>query len=116
MTAQEIFDHVTTFLRKQGEKSVIVNSEGGLHCYYRHPEKSLKCAIGCLIPDHLYEEKMDAENYIVDSLFMDYPSLNALYGKHVELLHKLQHIHDTEPISDWEKEWQLLANEEKLAY
>ena len=50
MFAQEIFDTVVEHLRRQGHRAY--KEEYG--CLYRL-ENGDKCAVGCLIPDHLYD-------------------------------------------------------------
>jgi hypothetical protein len=56
MTNQEVFDTVVTHLLAQGVKS---ESETG--CMYRGPH-NLKCAVGCLIPDELYDSIIEGSN------------------------------------------------------
>lgn len=41
-------------LRAQGEYSVSRNGESVYGCYYRHPQKNLKCILGFHIPDGEY--------------------------------------------------------------
>ena len=61
MTGQEIFDGVLAHLRKQGKASV--NDVG--KCAYRG-EGGTACAVGCLIPDELYDPRI--ENWGVGSI------------------------------------------------
>ena len=58
-TAQDVFDHVTQHLLKQGKRSV--SSTGA--CQYRteQAEGVLKCAAGCLITDDEYNSKFEGE-------------------------------------------------------
>ena len=53
MTQQEIFDTVLAHLRKQGRASVN-NVDYMELCLYRGPGGTA-CAVGCLIPDELYD-------------------------------------------------------------
>lgn len=54
---QDVFDEVALHLLRQGQKSA---SEG--ICYYRGPD-GLKCAAGFLIPDELYHESFEGNNW-----------------------------------------------------
>jgi hypothetical protein len=86
MTKQEIFDTVALHLIKQGKKSV--NDIG--RCLYRSPE-GLKCAIGCLIPDEVYQRSM--EGHGVSRLLGNYDSLKFLWPFDA-ILNALQITHD----------------------
>ena len=55
MTGQEIFDSVLAHLRKQGDASL--NASG--KCAYRG-EGGTACAVGCLIPDELYDPRIES--------------------------------------------------------
>lgn len=57
MNAQQMFDHVADHLATQQVQSAFVNERGTLHCRYRH--YGLKCAVGALIPDELYEKTLE---------------------------------------------------------
>lgn len=61
MTGQEIFDGVLAHLRKQAKASL--NTRG--KCAYRG-EGGTACAVGCLIPDELYDPRI--ENWGVGSI------------------------------------------------
>lgn len=67
MTAQEIFDTVVRGLRAQGAQSTL-----GSACRYRD-HKGRKCAVGQLIPDELYDLRM--ENWLATTLCGDFPQL-----------------------------------------
>jgi len=56
---QEIFTKVAKHLLTQGQRAVAV--EGSPACRYRGMNNT-KCAIGCLIPDELYEEQMEGHS------------------------------------------------------
>ncbi len=86
MTKQEIFDTVALHLIKQGKKSV--NDIG--RCLYRSPE-GLKCAIGCLIPDEVYQRSM--EGHGVSRLLGNYDSLKFLWPFDA-ILNDIQRVHD----------------------
>lgn len=55
MTPQDIFDRVCDHLAEQKGRAIA----GDGFCQYRAPN-GLKCAVGALIPDHLYDPRMDA--------------------------------------------------------
>lgn len=57
MNNQEIFDKVATHLLTQG---VPARTET-LGCRYRTPRGGLKCAIGALIPDEMYDERLESQ-------------------------------------------------------
>jgi hypothetical protein len=99
LTAQQIFDQSTAFLLKQGVASRSLTDR---KCYYRHPEDpALRCAVGCLIPDHLYNLEMDNHNgdneTDVNGLFERFPeemNVAGLSYDHIGLLSNLQSAHD----------------------
>lgn len=98
MTKQEIFDRVAKHLIEQGEPSASVKGEGEPVCMYRHVApggKPLSCAIGCLIPDDEYDERVEGLGLIAISRDMDVPSVNRLIDDlGVEYLDSLQRAHD----------------------
>ena len=54
LSRQEIFDKVASHLLTQGKQSTDLDG----NCLYRRAD-GLKCAIGCLIPDELYDVEME---------------------------------------------------------
>lgn len=54
---QKVFDRVLDHLRTQGEPAMTVNCE----CRYRTQRegKTLSCAVGCLIPDEVYDPSIE---------------------------------------------------------
>ena len=91
MTNQQIFNKVAKHLIRQG----ITSEDANNFCQYRGPN-GLKCAIGCLIPDHLYDPKWDNENFELALI----AAVIGLY-EHRELLVALQAVHDREYVCDW---------------
>lgn len=92
MTEQEIYDTVCAHLAKQGMRSI----EHG-RCQYRD-RAGRKCAIGCLIPDDLYDPRMDsvAGNY-ASRLLSEFPRIGELFaGIRPNFLDCLQQAHDTQ--------------------
>ena len=105
MTDQEVFTTVARHLLKQGKKSVDLFDS--CRCLYRD-ERDRKCAIGCLIPDDLYHATM--ENLNVVELFSEFGSIRQLFeGLSIDLLEKLQTIHDRKAVSDWGELLKIIA-------
>lgn len=67
MTAQEIFDTVVTRLRAQGAQAWDLGV-----CKYRAPD-GRKCAVGHLIPDCIYDRRM--EDMFVGSVLDQFPAV-----------------------------------------
>lgn len=105
----EIIDTVGEHLIRQGRKSQGPATRGpGSRCLLRNP-KGLTCAVGCLIPDALYEGWM--ENTTIDELLWR-ASLRDHFTKRfnvpegcwpdaVDLLCKLQEMHDHMEPGEW---------------
>lgn len=94
MDAQEIFNTVARHLFKQGERAV---KRGDVVCKYR--AGNLKCAVGALIPDELYDPDMDKEfgedGTGVRSLVNRFGNvLPSWFDEHWRLLESLQLVHD----------------------
>lgn len=106
MTKQETFDIVAEHLKEQGIRS----SYRG-QCLYHGPN-GLKCAAGVLIPDNYYEERFEGNNastHIIGSI------LNRL-GHDIELVNRLQAIHDLCEPHDWDRELSTVARQHGLTY
>lgn len=90
MTKQEIYDTVCAHLAQQKQQSAF-----SLKCVYRGPN-GLKCAIGCLIPDELYDPSMDlGQSTAIESILSRYEALNKHFeGISIGLLSNLQTAHD----------------------
>jgi hypothetical protein len=114
-TAQEIFEEVSKALIAQGEPCI---DKG--NCKYRHVRedgKVLKCAVGFLIPDHLYDVRM--ENMGVTQLIGDVEPFNEQCSRNKkDIAHKLNEFrHDLIPhillLSDLQRahdKWDAHAN------
>lgn len=96
MTCQEIFDKVATHLFTQGRRAV--NPNFTLQCQYRTvtEDKTLSCAIGCLIPDEVYTTAM--ENNRVSGLIDKFGKVLPEFFQttDLEFLTTLQEAHDIE--------------------
>ena len=107
MTDQEVFDKVVTALREQGCKSM---DDGA--CVYRSKD-GRKCAVGHLIPDELYHERMEGK--VCFHLCRAYPGVRRL-GLNMTLVLNLQRAHDHFPVEAWENKWADIANRHGLKY
>lgn len=63
MDRQRIYETVRAHLAVQGRRAVIIKEDGKPVCAYRTPE-GRKCAIGCLIPDELYDADMESRGAV----------------------------------------------------
>ena len=88
MTAQEIFDRVATHLFAQGHRSV--GDFADPICLYRGPNGD-QCAMGCLIPDDIYEAAMEYQ--LAQEVIRYYEGLSHL-AQHETLIRELQMLHD----------------------
>lgn len=107
MTPQEIFDTVATHLFTQGKRAMDPNTD---RCAYRTPDGK-KCAIGCLIPDELYDQGMEGYSVscLVDAKFL----LPSFFNRNLRLLSSLQSVHDG--IGCWSSKESLRAELAKVA-
>lgn len=88
---QKLFDRAVGGVLKQGTSSLKINQYGGSICMYRG-DNGTKCAIGHLIPDSKYDEKM--ENNGIERL-LDHNLFPYKYGaKYLNQLAELQQLHD----------------------
>ena len=100
MNQQEIFDFVAKFLADQGRTKI--------RCRYRSA-LGFKCAVGCLIPDHLYDDDMeemsvyklsDETNVMHPLAWKAWLIENPWFRENQELLLSLQVLHD---LGSWHK-------------
>lgn len=96
---QDIFNRIVGHARSQNAKAVFSDNT----CRYRVPNSTLKCFIGCLIPDEKYNPSMEGGlGYNPEQIF------DAIFGSHeinredYFFLKCLQSIHDVYPVSKWE--------------
>lgn len=93
MNAQEIFDTVIHHLLRQG-----VPSRRDSACLYRGPNGT-SCAVGCLIPDEMYNADMDRADMSngltsIRSILPKY-TFPEYFHAEVFLLGALQRFHDS---------------------
>ena len=94
MDEQTIYDTVCAHLAQQKQRAA---SNG--KCLYRTPD-GMRCAVGCLIPDELYDPRMD-DPYLfstaIESVINEFPQLCSLFSNvRPILLIKLQEVHDSQ--------------------
>lgn len=101
---QETFNRVKTHLLNQGAKAETEESTHGINMCQYHAKSGLKCAVGCLINDNVYDFSMEGLDLTDRKLW------NALIdsgidmsGKTLSILQKLQHVHDSNDPSDWSR-------------
>jgi hypothetical protein len=95
VTNQEVFDRVWDYFITKGNPPAVSDEGFGSVklCRYRTKD-GRRCAIGCLIPDELYEEGLEG----CPARFIPHasPALEELFaGVSTELLTRLQVKHDT---------------------
>jgi hypothetical protein len=90
---QQEFDAVVEHLYKQGRPSKKLAG-----CFYRN-DKGLSCAVGCRIPDNVYDPKMDAPDYgdsTLHELILNFEeTLPVEIVAYKEMFAELQELHDT---------------------
>lgn len=118
MTNQEVFDKVAMHLLTQKRMAIQPNSQS---CQYRTvvkeadgTETTLKCAIGCLIPDDVYSPAMEGSR--VYTLIRNYNEVsNILLDLNDNMLADLQTVHDCRTPLLWKHELETVAHRYKLA-
>ena len=100
MSVNKIFYKVQKHLLKQYEKSE--SKYAG--CQYRS-DNGLSCAVGCLMTDDIYDSSFEGTN-LNDRLVRK--ALTPIVGVNYELrllklnlLQRLQEVHDDSPVEDW---------------
>jgi len=103
---QETFNKVATHLMTQNEKA-----QDRYGCLYR-TEDGKTCAVGCLIPKDIYDERM--EHTDLDSILKNFPELTNIIQPQLDLLTALQKIHDNVDVELWPNHLVDLATLEDL--
>ena len=107
MNLQEIFDKVATHLLTQNKKAqspVVPGEQIKPKCLYRAPDGS-KCAVGCLIPDDLYDPAIEGSS-VADDIVWEAATGELDYDRAEEfalgdLLTQLQITHDEDEVEYW---------------
>jgi len=100
-TDYDVFNYVKQHLLNQNERSVDPHT---LSCFYRSQNengKTLMCAVGCLIDDNFYSEKL--ENCSPNDTEVRRAVENSMsnWEYNVSLLSELQNIHDEYEPDQW---------------
>lgn len=90
VTAQSLFDEIWDWFVVQGKPRSV--AYGGGSCAYRGANGS-KCAVGVLIRDDEYSDRMDDGAPTVGTL-ADYRLLPSRLVPHLAMLRELQGVHD----------------------
>jgi len=103
----DIFEFITGKLLEQGERSV---DEKAIVCLLRS-KKGLRCAIGWMIPDSVYESMSKKQWKTLERMQEPVKGLAALglyeecfgrkFPQKTELLNELQFAHDHEEVDMW---------------
>ena len=108
MKKLKVFKQVAEHLLNQNEPSM-----DGDDCVYLNEDCTLQCAVGCLISTENYS--MDLENCTIEvDTVQDAVSKSIgspLNKEDINLLSKLQDIHDYKPVEDWYKSLDTIAEE-----
>jgi hypothetical protein len=93
MTPQEIFDKSVSLVIKQGE-GAYNNNKGSCHYRLNYDDKILKCAIGHLIDDYIYNEEIEGVSIgqLIDEEMITIPEY---FKENNLLLSNLQKAHDS---------------------
>jgi hypothetical protein len=115
MTDQEIFDKVATHLLTQMQPS---ESYYLGQCAYRG-DGDLMCAVGCLIPDELYNSAIEGyrvHNVVGTNIILYEFLTKDSYGPEarIEFLASLQRIHDTIHPECWKEKLSEAADQYNL--
>lgn len=111
MTRQQMFSKVAKHLLKQNK---VCKKRVG-DCLYRGP-KGMKCAIGALIPNKLYQKEFEDIGDL-ETIIDHIPTIHKLFGgrKHLKFLQDLQEIHDDFLPEDWPKKLKEFATRRRLS-
>ncbi len=115
LTNQQIFNKVSKHLLKQNKQSsenqqckykMIINSE------------TLKCAVGCLIPEKLYISSIEGNSIATAShqllVILHKSKIDIINSK--ELLMELQNIYDYESPCSWKLKLKNIADKFSLTF
>lgn len=109
-TMQQVFDRVALHLLQQGRKSLMeADRTTSVRCAYRG-EGGLKCAVGFLISDEAYNEELEScPVHDAGVCFaLNRSGVSTTHGM-VEMLGRLQSIHDNAQPERWLSSLQSIA-------
>lgn len=105
---QELFDRISKHLLKQNKRSTDHHGD----CRYRG-DYGLKCAVGAIISDKKYSEKIEGVNvyyeYVISCLPVRYRGKSS-----IDFLNKLQKLHDRTAVHLWKDGLKEIAKDENL--
>lgn len=114
LTNQEIYDKVKGHLLTQGVKSKLSHVLVGFgSCAYRGRDNA-KCAVGCLIPDELYDYKIEGKAVLGSPLLVSILTKLGISDESYGLLVTLQGIHDNYDPEYWASKLHTVAEDFKL--
>ena len=105
-TDLDVFEYVKNHLLKQKAQSI---NPYTTDCLYRYDPGAghldvMQCAVGCLIKEEFYSEEFESKSvqdpWVYDAV---YNSVSNWIAVNTVMLAKLQAIHDTVSVEDWEK-------------
>lgn len=106
---QELFDRISKHLLKQNERS-IEHISGA--CRYRG-DNGLKCAVGAIISDKKYSEKIEGRTVYTSSVIECLPVRYQGVGS-ISFIGKLQRLHDQTAVHLWKDGLKEIAKDEGL--
>ncbi len=112
MTPQEVYDKVKTHLLTQGKRAVVEDHPNVYPEGVYRTAAGLKCAIGCLIPDELYNPDLEGASACSPGVWGLISQAHDLAESLRPLIHALQGVHDNpllNPAKDWEPALQNIA-------
>ena len=106
---QELFDRISKHLLNQNERSI--EHISGV-CRYRG-DNGLKCAVGAIISDKKYSEKIEERTVYTSSVIECLPVRYQGVGS-INFIGKLQKLHDQFPVDLWKQRLEEIAKDENL--
>jgi hypothetical protein len=107
---QDIFDRIAVHLLAQKARSVRARFPGETSCAYRGTS-GMSCAVGCIITDGEYMPQMegDSVNGVAFQLLGAAVADSLQDSEQVDLMTRLQRMHDTDVPGDWKERLKDLA-------
>lgn len=100
-TDYDVFNYVKQHLLNQNERSL---DPWSLQCQYRSQKedgKILMCAVGCLINEDLYSEKIENLSASNEDVIKAIRGSITNWKVNSNMLNELQHIHDEYENDEW---------------
>ena len=107
-TKLEVFEEVKAHLLSQNAPSTNGKVKDEFMCMYYNKD-GFKCAVGCLIPDYLYDPILEGKLVGHDSVKSVLKTAGyEITNSYIELYEKLQDIHDNYDPEEWKEELALV--------